>query len=54
MKKHAAGRPVVFINSYQWPSKYMFYSGERIYVVNNRYNRRNQYNYWDTEKQLLG
>ena len=52
MKKHAAGRPVVFINSYQWPSKYMFYSGELAYVVNNRYNRRNQYNYWDTEKQL--
>jgi len=54
MKKHAAGRPVVFINSYQWPSKYMFYSGELAYVINNRYNRRNQYNYWDTEKQLWG
>jgi len=54
MKAHAAGRPVIFINSYQWPSKYMFYSGEPAYVVNNRYNRRNQYNYWDTEKDLWG
>lgn len=54
IKRHAAGRPVVFINSYQWPSKYMFYSGELAYVVNNRYTRRNQYNYWDTEKQLWG
>ncbi|QHS61934.1 ArnT family glycosyltransferase [Chitinophaga agri] len=54
MKRQAAGRPVVFINSYQWPSKYMFYSGELAYVINNRYNRRNQYNYWDTEKQLWG
>ncbi|MBW8686378.1 ArnT family glycosyltransferase [Chitinophaga rhizophila] len=54
MKKQAAGRPVVFINSYQWPSKYMFYSGEPAYVINSRYSRRSQYNYWDTEKQLWG
>lgn len=54
LKRHAAGRPVVFLNSYQWPSKYMFYSGEQAYVINDRYSRRSQYNYWDTEKQLWG
>ncbi|SEW13816.1 4-amino-4-deoxy-L-arabinose transferase [Chitinophaga sp. YR573] len=55
LQEKAAGRPVVFLNSYQLPSKYMFYSDNGIsYSVNSRFSRRNQYNYWDTEKQLWG
>ncbi|CAL1520828.1 glycosyltransferase family 39 protein [Chitinophaga sp. MM2321] len=50
----AAGRPVVFINSYQLPSKYMFYTGQLSYSLNSRYSRRSQYNYWDTETELWG
>ncbi|RBL93748.1 ArnT family glycosyltransferase [Chitinophaga flava] len=50
----AEGRPVVFLNSYQLPSKYMFYTGQLSYSLNSRYSRRSQYNFWDTEKQLWG
>lgn len=48
----AEGRPVVFLNSYQLPSKYMFYTGGLSYSLNTRYARRSQYNFWDTEKAL--
>lgn len=50
----AQGRPVVFLNSYQLPSKYMFYTGQVSYSLNSRYSRRSQYNFWDTEIQLWG
>ncbi|NLU94346.1 ArnT family glycosyltransferase [Chitinophaga sp. Ak27] len=50
----AQGRPVVFLNSYQLPSKYMFYTGQLSYSLNSRYSRRSQYNFWDTEVQLWG
>ncbi|MBC9910654.1 ArnT family glycosyltransferase [Chitinophaga varians] len=50
----AEGRPVVFLNSYQLPSKYMFYTGHLSYSLNSRYSRRSQYNFWDTETQLWG
>lgn len=55
LQTKAADKPVVFLNSYQLPSKYMFYSDNGIsYSVNSRYSRRSQYNYWDTETQLWG
>lgn len=55
LQDRAETRPVVFINSYQLASKYMFYAdGGLSYSINSRYARRNQYNYWDTEKQLWG
>lgn len=55
IQEKAGGRPVVFISSYQQPSKYMFYSDHGLaYSVNSRFKRRSQYNYWDTEKQLWG
>lgn len=50
----AAGRPVVFHDSYQSPSKYMFYTGGLAYSVNSVFARRSQYNYWHTEEQLWG
>ncbi|MEI3801677.1 MULTISPECIES: ArnT family glycosyltransferase [unclassified Chitinophaga] len=50
----AQGKPVVFVNSYQRPSKYMFYTGQLSYSLNSRYSRRSQYNFWDTETQLWG
>jgi hypothetical protein len=55
LQEKAGNKPVVFFNSYQLPSKYMFYSDNGVsYSVNSRYARRSQYNYWDTEKQLFG
>lgn len=50
----AQGKPVVFVNSYQRPSKYMFYTGQLSYSLNSRYARRSQYNFWDTETELWG
>lgn len=50
----AQGKPVVFLNSYQRPSKYMFYTGQLSYSLNSRYARRSQYNFWNTETELWG
>ncbi|WP_298708747.1 hypothetical protein, partial [Chitinophaga sp.] len=54
VKEQAAGRPVVFLNSYQKPSKYMFYQGESAYSLNTIKNRRSQYNFWPMEEGLWG
>lgn len=54
MSKRAGNTPVVFLNSYQWPSKYAFYAHQESYSINSRFARRSQYNYWDTEKALWG
>lgn len=55
LQDKAGDKPVVFLNSYQIASKYMFYSnGGPAYSINSRYARRNQYNYWNTEEQLWG
>ena len=54
LAKEAAGRPVVFVNSYQSPSKYMFYAGGISYSLNSVFARRSQYNYWRTEESLWG
>lgn len=50
----AAGRPVVFLNSYQAPSKYLYYAGGVSYSLNSVFSRRSQYNYWQTEEELWG
>lgn len=50
----AQGRPVVFLNSYQSPSKYMYYAGGISYSLNSVFARRSQYNYWNTEEVLWG
>ncbi len=54
VKKQAAGRPVVFLNSYQQPSKYMFYQGASAYSLNTIQSRRSQYNFWPMEEKLWG
>ncbi|MGE7773528.1 ArnT family glycosyltransferase [Chitinophaga sp. NPDC101104] len=54
VKEQAAGRPVVFLNSYQQPSKYMFYQGEFAYSLNTIRSRRSQYNFWPMEEKLWG
>jgi hypothetical protein len=54
LAEKAAGRPVVFVNSYQAPSKYMFYTGGVSYSLNSAWARRSQYNYWRTEEGMWG
>lgn len=52
IQQKAGGLPVVFTNSYQYPSKYWFYSGDTAFGLNTTYYRRNNYNFWPLEKQL--
>lgn len=54
VKEQAAGRPVVFLNSYQQPSKYMFYQGDMSFSLNTIRSRRSQYNFWPMEEKLWG
>lgn len=46
--------PVVFYNSYQRASLFWFYSGIQSHSHNPYWDRRNNYNFWPTERNLLG
>ncbi|MEO7800790.1 MAG: hypothetical protein ABIR81_02260, partial [Ginsengibacter sp.] len=46
--------PVVFINTYQKPSKLWFYGGTPSLSLNTPSYRRNNYNYWPIEKSFQG
>jgi hypothetical protein len=50
----SGGLPVVFINTYQRPSKLWFYGGTPSFSLNTPFYRRNNYNYWPIEKTLQG
>ncbi len=47
-------RPVVFMNKYQYPSVYWFYTGNTAFTRNNNLYRRNQFDVWPLEHQLEG
>jgi len=46
--------PVVFNNSYQRASLFWFYSGKQSHSHNPYWDRKNNYNFWPTESNLLG
>ena len=46
--------PVVFMNSYQKPSLYYFYTGVEAFSLNNIQGRKNQFNIWDWEDKYRG
>jgi len=46
--------PVVFYNSYQRASLFWFYSGKPSHSHNPYWDRKNNYNFWPTESNLLG
>ncbi|MBC6492858.1 ArnT family glycosyltransferase [Flavihumibacter stibioxidans] len=54
IKEKSVGLPVVFMSSYQRPSKYWFYSGDTSFAINNTGYRRNNYNFWPMEKDWQG
>jgi hypothetical protein len=54
IKKQSGGLPVVFLDSYQKPSKYWFYSGDTSLTLNTPKYRRNNFNFWPIEDQFLG
>jgi len=52
--EEARGRPVVFTNSFQQPSLYMFFTEESAFTQNNYRYRKNQYDLWPFEADLQG
>ncbi len=54
IQKEAAGRPVVFSNSYQAASLYWFFNREPAFSQNNKNYRKNQFDLMDLESELQG
>lgn len=54
VKEKAGDIPVVFLDSYQKPSKYWFYANDTAMALNTVYYRRNNYNFWPIEDSLMG
>jgi hypothetical protein len=54
MKKRTKNLPVVFNNSYQRASKYLFYTGQTTYSLNDYRSRKNNYDLWPTVDSMLG
>jgi len=54
MREKTKGLPVVFSNSYQRASKYWFYSGQMTLSQNLYKERRNNYNFWPIEREMIG
>ena len=54
IKKKTGGLPLVFINSYQKASKYLYYAGVPAFSLNTPTYRRNNYNFWPIEDSLYG
>lgn len=54
IKEKAGDLPVVFLDTYQKPSKYWFYTGQKAFSLNTPLYRRNNFNYWPLEDSLRG
>ncbi|MBZ5859042.1 ArnT family glycosyltransferase [Flavihumibacter profundi] len=54
IREKANGLPVVFLNSYQRPSKYWFYTCDASFGLNTTMYRRNNYNFWPIEEKFQG
>jgi hypothetical protein len=53
IKTYANGRKVVFVNSFQQPSKYSFYTGgDFSHSLNSIHYRQNQYDIWNGEENI--
>src|SRR6185436_48212 len=54
VKQKANGLDVVYTDTYQKPSKYWFYTGEKAFGMNSPNYRRNNFNFWPLEDSLIG
>jgi hypothetical protein len=54
VQSRAKDKPAVFIDTYQKPSKYWFYSGDSAFALNTTTYRRNNYNFWPIEENYIG
>ena len=46
--------PVVFVNSFQDPSLYSYYTGEKAVLLSSLYSRQTQYDIWQFDKEIQG
>ena len=54
IKQEAKGKPVIFLNSYQQASEYMFYAHNTGFSHNIPWGRGNQFDFWHYEDDMLG
>lgn len=54
VQTRAKDKPAVFLDTYQKPSKYWFYSGDSAFALNTTTYRRNNYNFWPIEENYIG
>lgn len=54
IRDSAHGLPVLFLDSYQKPSQYWFWSGDTSFGLNTLRYRRNNYNFWPLEERYQG
>ncbi len=54
IKDKAGNLPVVFMDTYQKPSKYWFYTRQAAFSLNTPLYRRNNFNFWPLEDSLKG
>ena len=54
VKSRAKDNPAVFLDTYQKPSKYWFYSGDTAFALNTTTYRRNNFNFWPIEENYIG
>jgi Dolichyl-phosphate-mannose-protein mannosyltransferase len=53
IKEKANGLPVFFVDSYQRPAKYWFYTGDSAFSLNTVDYRRNNFNFWPMEESFM-
>jgi len=54
IRDSARGLPVLFLDSYQKPSQYWFWTGDTSFGLNTLRYRRNNFNFWPLEKRYQG
>lgn len=52
--KHCGDTPAVFVGSFQKPSLYHFYTGERAASLSSFFGRQTQFDIWQFDKELQG
>lgn len=52
--EYCEGKPAVFVGSFQAPSLYSFYTGDKSMQISSLYNRKTQFDLWQFDRNLQG